>query len=155
MKDFLRNLELFKAFTDDELDKVSEIIEIRNYDAGEIIIRQGESVGTLFLIKSGSARVSAESGPGQPEEVFAILNPNEYFGELSLVDSHPPAASVYAEENDVIFAIDHKDLRDLMAKNLSIANKILYSLAHTLVQRLRDTDQSLSFARMLMNRSQL
>jgi CRP-like cAMP-binding protein len=154
MKDFLRNLELFKAFTDEELEKVSEIVEIRNYNAGEIIIRQGETVGTLFLIKSGTARVSAESSPDRPEEVFAILNPNEYFGELSLIDSHPPAASVFAEENAVIFAVDHNDLRDLMAKNLSIANKILHSLAYTLVQRLRDTDQSLSFARMLMNRSQ-
>ena len=154
MKDFLKNLTLFKDFTDDELDKISEIVEIRNYPADEFIIREGEHEGTLFLIKAGAARVSVKPPGSGSEEVYAMLQPNEYFGELSMVDSEPPAVSVITEEESVIFAIDHKDLRELMAKELSIANKILQSLVDTLVQRLRDTDQSLSFARMLMKREE-
>lgn len=149
MREFLKGIALFEELTDDEINEVSELIEIRSAKAGEVFIRQDEPVGTLFLLKTGCAKVVLQDET-EEEEVLAVIQDGEVVGELGLIDRLAPSATVAAEEDLVLYAISYEEINKLMGSNVNIGYKILRALAKTLVQRLRDTDQSLSFARLLV-----
>ena len=150
MHDFFRGLALFAEFTAPELDKVAELAAIRRFATGELVIHQGDKPNALFLIRDGAMRITWLADDKTHEEVLTVLGAGDTFGELSLIDQQLPALSVVAEEPSVVYAIDHQELRALMKLDPVIANKILWSLARTLVHRLRETNQSLAFARMLI-----
>lgn len=70
--------------------------------AGETIVREGERGDSLFLIASGTVRVSTRGE--QDEDVpLAVLGPGDFFGEVSLLTGRPRTATVVAlTETDLL-----------------------------------------------------
>ena len=64
-----------------------------NYQAGEVIFREGDTADAAWLILSGEAAVYSE---GTPHEPLAYLYAGHCFGEQACVDGKPRAASVRA-----------------------------------------------------------
>jgi CRP/FNR family transcriptional regulator/CRP/FNR family cyclic AMP-dependent transcriptional regulator len=155
VEDFLKGLFLFAQFDAYELARIAELIEIRHFEAGEEVVRQDEPVGSIYLIREGSVRVAVDRPDGAGRDVVAMLRVGDTFGELSLLDQEPPAASVVTQEPSVLYVLDDAELTQLMIQNLGLANKILWSLSRTLARRLRETDHSLSLARQAAARGQV
>jgi cAMP-dependent protein kinase regulator len=76
---------------------------------GDVIIEEGQQGPGLYLIVSGSVRVSrAEEG-----EVVVItdLGPGDLFGEISLVMSKPSTATVTAVENTALLTLSRDEFQ--------------------------------------------
>ncbi|MDP6404093.1 MAG: cyclic nucleotide-binding domain-containing protein [Alphaproteobacteria bacterium] len=74
-------------------DTFREAVE-KDYQDGEIIVREGELGGEMFIIQEGSVRVTTEVEDQEVE--LAILPRGEFFGEMSLLESLPRSATVRA-----------------------------------------------------------
>jgi CRP-like cAMP-binding protein len=66
------------------------------YDAGAVIIRQGERDDTVYMVLSGSVRVVYSDS--QTEVSVAELGPGEVFGELAALQTQPRSANVVTLE---------------------------------------------------------
>lgn len=148
MKDALRNSDLFSELSDAEFERVARGMRRHDFAAGERIIEEHRPADRCYMILSGSVRVSASVSGG--EDFYAILNPGDHFGEISLIDGQAPSASVVAEEPTEAASISHEDLRRFLADDPAVAAKILMAMMKALCRRLRETDQSLAFTRFMM-----
>jgi CRP-like cAMP-binding protein len=152
MREELRQIRLFSPLDDGELATVEPFLKRRDAAAGERVIEEDVEEGKCYFLASGCMRVSSSMRRMDQEEVFSFLRAGDHFGEISLIDRQPPAASVFAEEPSRLYSISHEDLRRLMREHPGLASKILWSMLESFCRRLRETNQSLSFARFLMKR---
>ena len=129
---------LFRNLDPDERAQILTIGEPRCYRAEQVIFREGEPGDGLFILVSGSVRISKRSATG--EEALAILEPNAFFGEMALIDFLPRAADAIANTTTDVFFIPLADLRVLLEENHQLAMKVLFALCEVLTQRLRETN---------------
>ena len=100
------------------------------YDAGDVMVREGGRTQTLFVILEGTAKVIKN------ERTIARRSAGDVFGEFSMIDLRPRAATVVAETPMVCLALEHDDVRSLVME----VPRIAWSLLQTLAGRLRDAD---------------
>ena len=129
---------LFRNLDEVERAQILTIGEPRSYEAEQVIFREGEPGDGLFILVSGSVRISKRSATG--EEALAILEPNSFFGEMALIDFLPRAADAIAHEPTDVFFIPLPALRALLEEQPQLAMKVLYALCEVLTQRLRETN---------------
>lgn len=133
---FLKSIDLFKNLSSLDLIEVSKFIKRKYYPKGETITREGTLCGTFYMIKSGTAMI-ARCGKRNENLFVAKLTPGRYFGELSLFDFHPIAASVLAEEDVETFELKKEDFDVFVDTNRDIAVKIYRTVGKTLFEKLK------------------
>ena len=66
------------------------------YHSGDYIFRQGEPVGSFYIIEKGEVEVLQAKNEEGPAELLAVLKEGDFFGEMALIESQPRNASVRA-----------------------------------------------------------
>ena len=90
---FLRAVPLFEGLSDDVLRLVANYSTQRTFQAGEILVYQGDVGSTCYVITQGRVRVFVVAEDGR-ELAVRILGPGEIFGEMALLDDEPRSANV-------------------------------------------------------------
>mgnify|MGYP000365605441 CR=1 FL=1 len=72
---------LFSDLSGGEFDRVFELLQSRVVEPGTVIVREGESGDSIYIIARGQARVSRADEDGADREV-ARLGPGDFFGEI-------------------------------------------------------------------------
>ena len=85
---------IFRFLTDDDESKLLGRAQPRHYDAEEVIVREGERTRSLYILRSGSARVERSHGEFSVE--ISVLKQGELFGEMGFVEEFSASASVIA-----------------------------------------------------------
>lgn len=148
--DLLRSTALFADLDEAQLQRVLEICREQRYQSGEVIFREGEPGNRLFLIVSGSVRISRDI-PNAGEEALAVLKPGTCFGEMSVLDRSERSTDAFAAEDCVLATISRPDLELLLEFDRELAYKVLRAFVRLLSTRLRATNDSLrSFLVMSM-----
>ena len=138
-EDALRNVPLFAGLESSDLQRLARILVPRQYEAGELIIREGDEAVGFFVLSSGKVRVAKNLG-GDKEQTLATLTPGEFFGETALLDGYPRTASVEAVEKTECLALARWDFMSELKGSSTMAVEIVRVLA----RRLRQTDANLS-----------
>src|SRR3954469_25714881 len=89
------------------IDKLTPV----TFQKGNLIIRQGDNAGPLYVIEKGRAR--AFSGLNGRERNLAFYREGDFFGELSILNDSPRAASVEAFTDCQLLSLELKSVRDL------------------------------------------
>ncbi|KAF0269487.1 hypothetical protein FOG48_01401 [Hanseniaspora uvarum] len=85
---FLKKLPILKNLTDSERNKLIDVLKSKTVSKDQIIIRQGEIGENFYIIEQGDCAVIKDG------EQVNLLHQNDYFGELSLLEDSPRAATV-------------------------------------------------------------
>jgi CRP-like cAMP-binding protein len=128
---FLRNVALFSGMPPSELSHLAGIAEEYVYGSGESIIIEGEHGDSLFLIVEGTVRVH------RGDADLAELGPEDYFGEMSILDGEPRSASVTAHTDCLLLCIDQAGFQAILSRHFEVALTIIRTLTHRL--RVADT----------------
>jgi CRP-like cAMP-binding protein len=135
----LRSVPLFAGLESADLQRLTRILVPRHYEAGEVILKEGDEAVGFFVVASGKVRVIKDLG-GDKEQALATLTPGEFFGETALLDGYPRTASVQAVEKTECLALTRWDFISELKGSPTMAVEIVRVLA----RRLRHTDASLS-----------
>ena len=141
----LQAIYLLKDLDTDTLGVVAQDASTDTFDAGEDVCREGQSAGGLYLISSGSVRVTKSGADAD----VVMLGSGSHFGEVSLVDDAPRSATVTANERSIIIKIDAGTLHQKLAANTAAGAVFYRAVAKSLAKRLRTTTDDLAFARQL------
>lgn len=102
----------------------------REYAAGDVLFREGEMGEVMFVIQSGSVRIS-KSVAGN-EKVLANLGPGEFFGEMAILNGKPRTATATVLAPTRCLLIEARTLEEMVAKNAEIALRLIKKLAKRL-----------------------
>jgi len=119
---------LLRKLSADERDKVGRVLEEKHYDKGQQVLTQGQPGGVLYILRSGSAEINAESN-GQMMRITTARE-GALFGEMTFLTGEPASATVVANEPCVVYKLNRSDVSELMASE----SEIVYAfLAYMLV----------------------
>jgi CRP-like cAMP-binding protein len=100
-------MALFSGLTPAELAAIAEKMQRHRFAPGEVIIRQGESGETFYLLTSGTVNVMRRAA-GEEHQV-ATLGRGSCFGERALMEDELRNASVVAAEDVEVYSLARGD----------------------------------------------
>jgi CRP-like cAMP-binding protein len=102
----LAEIGILKKFTQAELNDLYSKGEVKVIKPSSYAVIEGEPSRGLYLILKGGVSVYKNDLSGGAMRRIAMLEEGSYFGELSLFDKHPRAATVAAESVVKLFYLD-------------------------------------------------
>lgn len=112
---------------------------IKKFEQGEIIFKEGVIGNNAYVIKSGSVEIS-KNIKGK-KVAIAALKQGEVFGEMALLeDGQERTATVTALEDSELIEISKEKFLEFLDKS----PRIIATLLNTLVDRLKKTTAKLS-----------
>mmetsp|Transcript_25616 Transcript_25616/g.68052 ORF Transcript_25616/g.68052 Transcript_25616/m.68052 type:complete len:1331 (+) Transcript_25616:46-4038(+) len=112
-RDMILGMELvakvshFKRLRPEEYPKVAEVLKVREYPAGQVVVREGDLGDELFIIESGVALVESSSSSSEGD---TRLGPLECFGESAVLTNMASNSTVKALESLRVRVLDREDI---------------------------------------------
>lgn len=113
----LNSVKLFEKLTPQERAKLCKAFEPETFQAGTVIIRQGDKGRKFYVLVEGTAVVLLD------DSQVSELKSGDYFGEMALLDDELRKASVVASSECKCFNVDRPTF-----------NRILGSLHHVMAR---------------------
>jgi CRP-like cAMP-binding protein len=136
---FLGQIELFQGLTREELHGLDHLSIEHTYEPGQVVIKQGSQDRDIYVVVDGSAE--AEIATDGQRRHLATFTPQQFFGEIAMVDHEPRSATVKAGSNGLTaLRIAHTKLEAIMENNHHIGYIILRHIAAVLCERIRATN---------------
>ncbi len=112
---------------------------------GEVIFRENDDGQRMFLIRKGKVRITKTflsgdeelSGGKKLERELVVLEHGDFFGEMSLLNEEPRAATAVALEESEVLEIDRSIFENMIKTNGNFALKIISKLC----ERVNNTDK--------------
>jgi len=134
--EFLQNVRLFREVDRPALLDLTARLRERRLRKGQVLFREGDQGEEMFLVRDGSILVS-KAVTGKVEQVLARFGPGDFFGEMSLFDRSPRSATIQAESEATLLALDRDNLSDLIEVNPRAAAAFFHGLVQVFIERLR------------------
>jgi CRP/FNR family cyclic AMP-dependent transcriptional regulator len=135
---FLATVPLFGGLTPEQLARFAEVTREKSFPRGSVIVFEQDPGDSLFVVRSGRVKVVLLGEDGR-EVILGILEPGEYFGELSLIDEQPRSANVIAMEESTLMVLRREDFR----RRVEEAPSVAWALLQGLSRRLRQADSKI------------
>lgn len=135
--DLLRRISRFQAFSGEELDSFLAVGKLKEYEAGETIIKKGEIDHWAYFLVSGEVKIV------KGEKTFAIFKRSgDLFGEMGVIDGSPRSASVWALTKTTVLGLDFSTFNEQNKEMAGFFHYTVYRLfAESLAERLRVTNE--------------
>jgi CRP-like cAMP-binding protein len=115
-------------------DKKGYAVEIK---AGEYVFHEGDLGTEMYVINEGKVEILNQVG--DEEQLLAVLEKGDFFGEMSVLEDLPRAASARAGSDVRLLQINGSTFDFLLQGNPEIAVRMMRKLS----RRLRETDEML------------
>jgi CRP-like cAMP-binding protein len=138
--EFLKHVSWFEDLDQKSLEAIANAAVEQHYEAGQEIVRQGDTGVGAFIIRSG--KVDVVQDRGGKEQKLATLGPGDVFGEMALLDEFPRSATARAVEPTTAFGIQRWHFRGILESHPQIA----LALLPMLTRRIRNAEGMLPAA---------
>ena len=123
----LGRIPLFEDLSKKELTELARISEDVQVPEGKVLCKEGEIGREFFVIVEGEAEVTRKG------RHVATNGPDDFFGEISLIEQSPRLATVTATTPLRFFVLTGQDFRHLLDENRNLERKVLQALARRVV----------------------
>jgi len=141
--EFLRNVRIFSDLSDEEVRGILGLLHPRDLEEGQVLFREGDPGGELFVVESGSMGTSVTLSDGKALEI-ASFSPGEFFGEMSIFEKEPRSATCFAKSRCRLLSLNEREFFRLVETSPASAAKIMRHMLSVTRQRLENTGDFLS-----------
>jgi CRP-like cAMP-binding protein len=124
---------------DDEAFAEGESWRRRSFVENEVIVREGDQERKMYLIESGTLRVSGRVELEDQRHIqpgLCDLGVGDVFGELALFDTQPRSASVVAVSSGELREIDCRCLSEYLEQHPAQGYALLKAMFKVVTDRL-------------------
>jgi cAMP-dependent protein kinase regulator len=111
---------VFNNLDENELNTVIDAIDERRFNAGEIVISEGENGDLLYIVEKGELDCSKKS-----LGFLKTYKEGESFGELALLYNAPRAATIQAKTDCILWGLDRETFNHIV-KDAAIKKREQY-----------------------------
>jgi cAMP-dependent protein kinase regulator len=105
---------LFSDFSSGELLAVMSGLQLLAFEAGDIVITEGEPGDSLFVVSTGQVKAFVRSPAGRHVQVRE-MGEGAFFGEISILKGGPRTATVTAASRVELLELDRATLDGITA----------------------------------------
>jgi CRP-like cAMP-binding protein len=128
---YLHSIPMFASCTTEQIDHLAQLGDAVTATDGHVIMREGETGDTFFVITSGKVRVT------RGDREIASIGAGDYFGELALFDPAPRNATIIAVGPVSLVSLSRSAFTAALDELPSLRDAILHGMA----RRIHEFDQ--------------
>ena len=111
----------------------------RRVKAQETIFEEGELGDSVYVVASGEVEVVRKDAAGKPQ-LIATLGPQQFFGEMSLIDKEYRSATVKAKSECELLHLTAENLTTFRKQHRDGFTFVIINIARMLSARLREAN---------------
>lgn len=119
----LQKIPLFADLSEQDHQAIVSHIVMNYFPVGSVFFHEGDTGGSMYIIKHGMVKISRKDGTDQDKEL-AVLADNDFFGEMALVLNEPRNATATAIGDCEFFELKKEDFAKLMETSPTMSSKI-------------------------------
>lgn len=113
--DLLKSMDVLKSLSTYDRAKLADALDTKVYEAGDVIIREGDRGENFYLIEYGACDVTKEK-----EGLVAKLGDHDYFGEVALLNDLPRQATVTATKKTKVATLGKSGFQRLLGPAVEV-----------------------------------
>ena len=147
--EFLSKVLVLEGVTEHGLRKILSIAKEKRIPPAQIVIQEGESGDSMFIIKEGEVEISMSitlplSG-GEKQKALVRLGPGANFGEMAFIFGHEQrSATVSAKTEVLLYEIKSGNFDRFLEEDPKDGVSILRNIAKIVSERLRKANQDVA-----------
>jgi CRP/FNR family cyclic AMP-dependent transcriptional regulator len=126
----LARVPLFSEFTKRDLKRLADSLTERTFPAGTTITSEDKGGAGFFVIADGTATVTVRG------DERGSLGPNDYFGEMALIDGDLRSAEIVADTDVRCYGLTAWNFKPFVHEHPEVA----WALLEALVRRVREAE---------------
>ncbi|MET0861635.1 MAG: FAD-dependent oxidoreductase [Microbacterium sp.] len=126
----------FPRLTPPQVRALNEVGTIASVSQGQVLAREGEPLGSFFIVVEGrvmvyegnpdlGGREPDQDDPGGSDVPIEIHGPGRFVGDIGLLEGQPSFATIAALESGHVLEVPIDDLRRIVTSDPSIGDLIL------------------------------
>jgi MFS family permease len=119
------HLPLFAGVSPSALEVALQRLQGVPVTAGSVVIREGDPADRFYIIESGRFAVDQVDPGTRLTRRLRVMGPDEVFGELGLMHGAPRSATVTAETDGRLLALDGPDFLELLNAGPEVSGRML------------------------------
>ena len=119
LMDVISKIPFFAPLQESEREELAEDATMHVFNAGEMIIHEGDPGRSVYIILDGRVKVFTRDDAGN-ELALATLGIGQFFGEMSLVSGKSRSSSVAALELSVLVELSYVSMAKVIEQNLAV-----------------------------------
>ncbi len=143
--DLLRTPNALVVMSDEDARFIAAHMQLVMVQAGQVMIREGDSANTgyMLLLLSGEARVESSAvGVGSTIDI-SVIGPGNIIGEMGVLDGGPRSTTCTAISDVQAAGISRRAVQMLIESHPSIGAHFMVAMAKRLSDRLRALGEQL------------
>ena len=122
------------------LAKVASRGHERHLIRGDVLFNEGDPPSALYLVLRGRLAIAISNPIDRRESVVALMEADDLFGEMGMLDDGPRSALARALEPTTVLEIPYEPILQMFDEN----PHLLWNVTRLLAQRIRVTDEALA-----------
>ena len=120
--DLLSNIALFKDFSEELLQAITDSFHLRELKPEEVLFNQGDDGESLFVLVEGLLEVSSQI-EGEKRHL-SFLRPGSFLGEMALLTGEKRSAYVISSTESLVGELTKDSIMSLATENPEVLNKM-------------------------------
>jgi CRP/FNR family cyclic AMP-dependent transcriptional regulator len=120
----LRQHPMFRDLGSEALDQLCRYAKHTSLRRGATICSKGDPGNFLFIVISGTVKISVSSPDGR-NAILNLINAGDLFGEVAVLDGQARTADAIANTNCEIFVLDRRDFLPFVRSQPELAMRLI------------------------------
>ncbi|MBN2407164.1 MAG: cyclic nucleotide-binding domain-containing protein [Elusimicrobia bacterium] len=134
----IRNIQKFKVFPEDILEKLSRYVGTATFRDGDVIFRENDAGDCMYIIEKGEVEIRKK------DKVLTLFRSGDVFGEMAIFEDERRSADAISRTGDTtLLKLNNKDFRKFIFEYPQYGIKFLYENMQEMSRRLRRTSEYL------------
>ena len=136
----LHDSPLFENMDAGDLQKLQPLFSVKKVAEGKTIFIENMPGESLYLIKQGTVQVSRMLAEGD-EQVLLVLGPDDFFGEMAVLDGGKRSATARIAEDAVLYGLSRKNFDILAEKDPKLGLVLALNIIRVFSARVRNSQK--------------
>lgn len=129
---------LFAGMSEADIRKLAAVFSAKTMEAGKTVFIENMLGESLYLIRSGTIRISKMMAEGD-EEILVVLGAADVFGEMAIFDGAHRSATARVAEDAVLLCLSKSDFEQLSAKEPALSLRLALNIIRLFSERIRSS----------------
>ena len=119
LQDAVAAIPFFSPLGVEDRKKLADSATLHVFNAGEMVIREGDTGRSIYVILDGKVRVFSGDHHGEELEL-GVIEASQFFGEISFLTGKPRSGSVAAVDTSVIVELSYTSMRKVIKEHPTV-----------------------------------